>query len=527
MLIRSSPRRRSTLLLERLEDRLVLDGGTLTIPLDEVFDQFGDQIGTIQAYGNLPPDFSIFDTGASVVTFGADDLGGILELLGWGSSQPIPIKVRGGAVAEGIGGTITGDVSMPGLITADGMHNFTFDFDLTTLTLDIGASFDANSGRTPNIQAFVGTPDGSPELPTITGTPLLNPAPGHPNGYAAFMDMQGALLNFGDLGDGEDFIYPMPDIRFVAPGVRLTSTAATTEPVYLNVSYFGLDNHLNPGNLITEGYNPLVNGLKVTTGSRSVARQTFLFDTGAQLSIISSATARALGFDLSHPETSITVSGVGGSLEVPGYTVDKISMPRSDGGLLEFTEVPVYVLDIGDGIDGIFGMNMLNTASQFVYDPFKPGGPQLGFTFFKERIDPGDLDDLGGTLGGLVKGVFQMLEIGTRFSHAVNYGVPKHFRLLLGSGSMGPGPDSNSLDVLLLALPLDHSFAATTAEPADEVIRVSTDQRAILDLYYQDLPPSDADANATQSAHRLTLPADQREIERLFALWNADEIFHR
>src|SRR5262245_46771480 len=99
--------RRTALGVEQLEPRLVLSGpDTLEVPLDPLLDQFGDQVVTVQAYGDpIRTGFSIFDTGASAVTFSADDQ----DLFAFNSS-PIPVKVPGGALAEGIGGAITGDV---------------------------------------------------------------------------------------------------------------------------------------------------------------------------------------------------------------------------------------------------------------------------------------------------------------------------------------------------------------------------------------------------------------------------------
>ncbi|HID23477.1 MAG TPA: hypothetical protein EYP14_13915, partial [Planctomycetaceae bacterium] len=108
---------------EWLEDRTLL-ATNLQIPLDPVFDTFGFQPETVQAY--LVPgtdDYkvgltSIFDTGASVVTFSAVDQ----LLFETATNSGIPIKVPGGAEAQGVGGTLTGDVSQPGTVLVDGAH---------------------------------------------------------------------------------------------------------------------------------------------------------------------------------------------------------------------------------------------------------------------------------------------------------------------------------------------------------------------------------------------------------------------
>src|SRR5688500_7549462 len=112
-------------LLEELESRLAPVGQVIAVPMDPLLDQFGDQVATVTGYDDANRiTFGIFDTGASAVTCSATDQD-LFTFFG----SPIPIKVVGGAVASGIGGEITGDVSMPGTILADGFHamNLTFD----------------------------------------------------------------------------------------------------------------------------------------------------------------------------------------------------------------------------------------------------------------------------------------------------------------------------------------------------------------------------------------------------------------
>src|SRR6266849_2857097 len=66
-------RRRLTLHVELLESRLT----PVTIPLNPATDQFGDQIVTVQSYGDPygasanHAAFSFFDSGASAITFSA------------------------------------------------------------------------------------------------------------------------------------------------------------------------------------------------------------------------------------------------------------------------------------------------------------------------------------------------------------------------------------------------------------------------------------------------------------------------
>jgi uncharacterized repeat protein (TIGR01451 family) len=405
---------------EPLEDRVV--PSTLEVPLIPDFDQFGNQFMTVQVYD--PHDglgervtFGIFDTGASPVTFGWTD-----QFLFEFESMPIPLIPGATVTAEGVGGSLTGLVSQPGTLSADGMHALG-DFDVDDL-FGWGVVDLSEAATAEGIQAMVGTEDGSPNLPTITGTPIMNGrlAGSTVDGVAALIDQQGYEIDFGELFPGFGFdglVLPMPDLFFVAPGTQLAPGPETTEVVRVPVTFFGIDNHLDPGDTITESYNPLVAGIELNSAPFTVANQTFLFDTGAQLSVISTAIAESLGLDLDNPEYTIDVGGAGGEMTVGGYTIDSLVVPRDDDnngvndGELIFTDVPVFVLDIAPGIDGILGMNLFNPAAQMLYDPWDPdgtgpGGPSLQFTFStadREVFDPGDLGDIGvlGSLGSLLQ----------------------------------------------------------------------------------------------------------------------------
>jgi hypothetical protein len=373
----------------------------IVVPMDPDLDQFGDQIITLQAFG--VPDratFSIFDTGASAVTFAYTDQEDFDATVG-----AIPIKVPGGAIAEGIGGAIIGDVSDRGRIYAVGLNAADLTFDEFGFPI---FNFDFNSpggASTPGIQTFVGTEDGSPILPAITGTPLLVPNIENPNGLAAYVDMLGAQLDFSDLIP--DLILAMPNVNFVQPDSPIAPAAATSAPTRILLTTYGADNYANPGNLITESYNYVQTDTSAALGSIKVDHQTFLFDTGAQLSVVSTDLAIQLGLDLANPETSITVQGVAGEEDVPGYTIDSLVVPTADG-TITFTNVPVYVLDVAPDIQGILGMNLFNTADKLMFDPYSAGGPSVSVNFFTDPNrglgDGGDLGDLGALLGGLFGG---------------------------------------------------------------------------------------------------------------------------
>lgn len=416
--VRGRRRRISNLRVETLEIRALLAlPPMVTVPLNEDLDQFGDQVVTVMGFESADgtsatgAGFGIFDTGASAITFSADDAS-IFEFY----ENPLPIKVPGGAEAEGIGGVITGDVSEPVTIVADGLHasELTFDNDgFPEFNFDFGGA-----ARTPGIQAFIGTEFGSPALPTITGTPLLKKSELNPNGLAAKIDMLGQVLDFSDIMPG--LVLPFPDVHFIDPtNASLDAQDGITEPIVIDLQPYGPDNSDDPGDEITSAPNVTIANVSASVGAESpvtISNQSFLFDTGAQISVISTAMAEALGLDLSNPETTITVQGVGGSEDVAGFTLAKLDMPRRDGGMLEFTEIPVYVLDVAPDIDGILGMNAFNTASQFLFNPHDPAGASLTITFLTDpdRGDPGGGGDDGIGFGDL------LLNSGIAFGGAIH-----------------------------------------------------------------------------------------------------------
>ena len=404
MRTRAHAKRRLHLQLEILESRLTPTGPLVIAPLDPALDQFGQQIVTVQAYDDPShATFSVFDTGASAITFSAKDQAAFASL-----GATIPILNPGGALAEGIGGFVTGDVSRPGTIIADGMHAVSMTISpqgIPTFSIALGPT----SGVTPSIQAAVGTAS-SPLLPTLTGTPILEPSIINPFGLAADVLLQGNSLNFSSLIPG--LTVNMPDLSFVLPTTQLSAGNGITGPVRIPMGFYGEDNYLFPGNLITSTPNLVQPSIQISSGGIALSDQRFLFDTGAQLSLVSPAEALALGLDLSNPTTSITIQGVGGSFSVPGFTLDELDVPTSDGGVLQFTSVPVYVMNVAPGIDGLLGMNLFNNAHEMLFNPYDPAGPSVSLTFNTTPgsggcLDPtqlGQLQGLGLPFGGSIFG---------------------------------------------------------------------------------------------------------------------------
>lgn len=171
----------------------------------------------------------------------------------------------------------------------------------------------------------------------------------------------------------------------------------------------------------------------------SLDDQIFLFDTGAMLSTITEDQAAAMGFDLGAPEFTMSVQGAAGVVEdLPGFTMDELTIPTlplSEGGELTFRNVPVFVIDVAEEIDGIMGMNLFNSGAEFLYDAFDPnyGHPTLQMTFFNQRsevapeeIDTSELDPLGlaflESLAEVMPGAFGGA-VGLREVALPNFGV--------------------------------------------------------------------------------------------------------
>jgi len=98
----------------------------------------------------------------------------------------------------------------------------------------------------------------------------------------------------------------------------------------------------------------------------------FLFDTGAQMSMLSGEYAFLLGLDSngdgeldSDDERWIgeeAVGGIGGSITVPIFQIDSIALPTEEGVDLVWTDASVIVLDIHPDIKGIVGSDLLTSG---------------------------------------------------------------------------------------------------------------------------------------------------------------------
>jgi hypothetical protein len=113
----------------------------------------------------------------------------------------------------------------------------------------------------------------------------------------------------------------------------------------------------------------------MANGSRSFQDKEFLFDTGADFTVVSQITAARLGFDaiLDTPDFLLEVEGAGGvSAGIPGFYIDELNIDTV-GGTFTLHHVPIAVLDVpnpndpGNAIDGIIGMHLF-TGRDLIID---------------------------------------------------------------------------------------------------------------------------------------------------------------
>jgi autotransporter-associated beta strand protein len=109
-------------------------------------------------------------------------------------------------------------------------------------------------------------------------------------------------------------------------------------------------------------------GVGISRNGTSASGQTFLLDTGAQVSVISNDEAASVGIFNASPATADfteQVQGVGGITEVPGYFLNTLTL-TTQGGVMTWNRVPVLVLDVADPRDptsalpGILGTSLFS-----------------------------------------------------------------------------------------------------------------------------------------------------------------------
>jgi hypothetical protein len=150
---------------------------------------------------------------------------------------------------------------------------------------------------------------------------------------------------------------------------------------------------------------------KINLNQTDSATGSFLFDTGAAASMISSVMAGKLGVHVTQTDNGpvlvddnstpldgqfqLTVSGIGGDTKVAGFHLSSLLLPTTEGATnpnenLTFTDVPVLVSDISLlnpetneslTLDGVFGMNMLVASTEVIEGADLPFGAMSSGAF--------------------------------------------------------------------------------------------------------------------------------------------------
>jgi len=250
-------------------------------------------------------------------------------------------------------------VSQPLALFMDGLAAI----DPNTMTLD-----DSNMVGQSNVSIVVGdepVPD-TKGLPTAIGSPMSV------NFVTAIFNDHPITITY----DGNDYTSPdihfythedprIPDYTRSIPLNLLPTGAADVQ--YLPDFEALLELTFQPGSSSVIGgvLQSLffVASVDLRDGDRTAIDRTgFMFDTGAQITVIGSRVASRLGLDPAKAEFDVEIEDATGEVTIqPGFYIDSLEIPAL-GEWLSFTNVPVVLLDVaspeGGTLDGIIGTNL-------------------------------------------------------------------------------------------------------------------------------------------------------------------------
>ncbi len=290
----------------------------------------------------------------------------------------------------GVNGTANAYVSYPIALFADGVQRLDQNGYLTDLTNMVGES---------NVAVAVGM-GYDQVLPTVIGTPMTV--------YwdTVIMNDQPTEVNYND------------NIQ-VTPEIKILPKDSTDVPDYnnslpLELRPLGAVNVQYIPDLMADdlGYAPMqpsiITGESAQSlffvhtvdlynkGEEAIDKDRFMFDTGAQVTVVGSRIAARLRLDTENPDFEVEILDVTGQITyLPGFFIESLEMPAL-GQWLTFNDVPVILLDVpspeGGTLDGIIGMNLFNNYNLVL----KGGGlfgqldPALEFEPIPSPI-PGDI----------------------------------------------------------------------------------------------------------------------------------------
>jgi hypothetical protein len=335
-----------------------------------IADQETSLVGTqISGTGNPYYDIALLDTGAAthILTLQASGAGGF-DIDG-NDFDGTNTQIIGGATGQQVL-----EINDPLAIFAAGLGD----------RMSEGSSLVMNTAalRGQSSVATLSAPS-TWKLPNILGLPM---AAQHSiaikNSEPQIFELGGRTvrtpqIEFADLGSGSGGILRRAPLK-IRPGASFIAG-----PLYIqNLDIFGGEPfHENPLSPTIVENGGLFIDVDMANGTRSFEDKEFLFDTGADLTVVSEITAARLGFDpiLDTPDFVLEVEGSGGvSAGIPGFYIDELNIDTV-GGTFTLQNVPVAVLDVtnpndpGNVIDGILGMHLF-TGRDLVID----ANPSIG-----------------------------------------------------------------------------------------------------------------------------------------------------
>lgn len=298
-------------------------------------------------------DFGIglFDTGAGV------------HVMGYASAERLGLLQAGLLTSSevellGATGTIFAGVSQPLGLFIDGLAAVAPD----------GTLNDANMVGQSNVSLVVGQEPGDrPDLPTAIGPPLsVYFVTVIRNDQSVTVEHEGTEYTGPDLRFYDHFDWQIPEYGIQVP-LNLIPAGGFNVQYIPNLEGI-IDFVFEPGQPSTiTGISAqslfFANSVDLHQGSRSaIDKDRFMFDTGAQVTVISSSIAARLGLNPAEADFEVEIQDVTGEISMePGFFLDLIEIPAL-GDWLSFTNVPVVMLDVdsaeGGYLEGIIGMNL-------------------------------------------------------------------------------------------------------------------------------------------------------------------------
>ena len=295
----------------------------------------------------------LLDTGAGahIMSYAAANRTGIYDA---DLITPSMIEILGAT------SSVFGWVSQPLAVFMDGLAAI----DPTAMTLD-----ESNMVGQSNVSVVVGDepPSDRPDLPTAIGSPMTV------NFVTAIYNDRPITVTY----DGNE--YTSPDIRFYEhydsriPAYANRVLLNLIPSGGLNIQYIPdleaiMELIFRPGqpsiivgNLAQSLF--FVDSVDLHNGNHSaIDKDRFMFDTGAQITVVGSGIGSRLGFNPANPDFEVEIQDVTGEITIePGFYIDALEIPAL-GDWLSFTNVPVVLLDVlspeGGTLEGIIGTNL-------------------------------------------------------------------------------------------------------------------------------------------------------------------------